>query len=109
MDEETQRRLARNESLFRQVNEGIQRGHWPGDEGAAVGFRCECAQIGCNAIITLSADEYERVRAHPRWFLVLPGHEAGEIEKVVDRRGGYVVVEKQSEAGRAAAASDPRD
>lgn len=109
MDEEAQVRLARNEALFREVNEGIQRGHWPGDEEAPAGFRCECAQIGCNAIVSLSADEYERIRRHPRWFVVLPGHELDELETVIERKAGYSVVEKEAEAGRIAAATDPRD
>jgi hypothetical protein len=109
MNDEGQRRLAHNEALFREVNEGIQRGHWPGDEGAPVGFRCECARIGCNAIVSLPAREYERIRGHPRWFLVLPGHELGEVEKPIERAAGYSVVEKEAEAGRVAAATDPRE
>jgi hypothetical protein len=109
MKEEAQRRLACNEALFRDVNEGIRRGHWPGDERAPVGFRCECARIGCNAIVSLSADEYERIRRHPRWFLVLPGHELDELESVIERKPGYSVVEKEAEAGRIAAATNPRE
>ena len=109
MDEETQRRLAHNEALCREVNEGIQRGHWPGDENSPVGFCCECAEMGCNAIISLSARVYEHVREHPRRFLVAPGHELDQIETVVERTPGYVVVEKEAGAGRVAAATDPRD
>jgi hypothetical protein len=109
MDEETQRRIGHNQAMFREVNEGIQRGHWPGDEGAPVGFRCECARIGCNAILSMPAREYERIREHPRWFLILPGHEVDVVETVIERGPSYSVVEKEAEAARIAAATDPRD
>jgi hypothetical protein len=33
------RRAVANEAAIRDVNEGIERGHWPGDEDAPVGFR----------------------------------------------------------------------
>lgn len=108
MDDEIERRLADNESIFREVNEAINRGGYPGDEDTPVGFRCECARLGCNALVSLTPHEYERVRAFPRHFLMLPGHELEEVENVVQGMPGYVVVEKRDEAGREAAASDPR-
>jgi hypothetical protein len=108
MGDEIELRLAANEAIFREVNEAINRGGWPGDEDAPVGFRCECARLGCNALVSLTPHEYERVRAHPRRFLMLPGHELDEVETIIQKAAGYVVVEKRAEAGRAAAASDPR-
>jgi hypothetical protein len=108
MDDELERRMAANESVFREVNEAINKGGWPGDEAAPVGFRCECARLGCNALVSLTPQEYERVRAHPRRFVMLPGHELDEVETIVQGMPGYVVVEKREEAGREAAASDPR-
>jgi len=96
-----------NESVFRDVNEGIERGQWPG-ESDAVGFRCECAQLGCNLLVNLTLVEYEGVRANPRRFLVVPGHELSSIESVVETQAGYVVVEKRDEAGEKAQAADPR-
>jgi Oxidoreductase family, NAD-binding Rossmann fold len=80
VDDELQRRLASNEAVFRQVNEGIQRGQWPGDEGQQIGFRCECARLGCNALLELTRDQYEHVRASPRRFIMLGGHERPEVE-----------------------------
>ncbi len=108
MDDELERRLAANETIFREVNEAISKGGWPGDEGSPVGFRCECARLGCNALVSLTPREYERVRAYSRRFVMLPGHQLAEVESVVQGMPGYVVVEKRDEAGRAAEASDPR-
>ena len=108
MDDELQRRLASNEAVFRRVNEGTHRGQWPGDEGQQIGFRCECARLGCNSLLELTRDQYEHVRANPRGFIMLGGHELPEVETVVEHCNGYVIVEKRDEAGEHAADTDPR-
>jgi hypothetical protein len=108
MDEALQRRIATNEALFREVNEAIERGVWHGEEAAAAAFRCECARLECNQLVSIAPRDYEHVRGHPRRFVVLPGHEQGEVEVVVDSTDDYLVVEKRDEAGRLADASDPR-
>lgn len=107
MDQNVQERLTANEDTFREVNEGIARGQWPG-ENKPVSFRCECARLGCNLLIEVTLPEYERVRGHARRFIVAPGHELPEVEEVVERRSGYVVVEKGGEAGELAERLDPR-
>lgn len=94
--------------MFRRVNEAIERGRWPGEEESESAFRCECADTDCNRMIELTSTEYERIRANPRRFVVLPGHEQPEIEEVVETAEGYVVVEKRGAAGRQATAEDPR-
>ncbi len=108
MSDDLERRLAANESIFREVNEAIQRGSWPGDEDSPISFRCECARLGCNELLCLTGREYEAVRAHPKRFVMIPGHELDEVETVVQATSGYVVVEKVADAGRHAVASDPR-
>ena len=108
MEKELQHRIAANESSFRDVNEAIARGQWPGEQDAPASFRCECARFGCNELVELSLREYEEIRAHPRRFLVLPGHELPEVETVVERRPDYFVIEKADAAGRAAEAMDDR-
>jgi hypothetical protein len=108
MDDAVEQRIAANEARFREVNEAISRGQWPGEGEAAVGFRCECAALGCNRVVELTFPDYERVRAHPRRFVVFPDHHREEIEKVVETRPGYLVVEKIDEAGKWAEETDPR-
>ncbi len=109
MEGEKQRRAAADESTIRDVNEGIERGLWPGDEGTPVGFRCECARLGCNRLVELKVREYEEVRSHPRWFVMVPGHEQGDVETVVATRPGYVIVEKLDQAGEVAEQDDRHD
>ena len=108
MTDESQRRLARNEALFRETNEAIEAGQWPNDPDKTVRFRCECSRMDCNQALEITLGEYERVRQSPRRFVIADGHDQPEIESVVERRAGYVVVEKQDAAGAAAASSDPR-
>jgi hypothetical protein len=108
MNEGLQQRIGRNESVFRDVNDAIEQGRWPGEEERAVAFRCECGRLGCNRLIEISLGEYRRVRAHPRRFFVVVDHDIPEAETIVETHERYVVVEKRGEAGAAAEAADPR-
>jgi hypothetical protein len=105
---EVQERLAHNEASYRGLNEGIERGHAGDPPGREVGFRCECARLGCNAIVLVSKAEYEGVRSVGRRFFMLDGHQLPEIEDVVEHHERYVVVQKRHHAGAAAGAVDPR-
>jgi hypothetical protein len=101
-------RAARNEALFREVNEQVRALASRGPDTAATAtFICECSDADCTERLTLEVSVYEAVRGRPRRFLVRPGHE-GPFEEVVDRGDGYVVVEKQGTAGRIASETDPR-
>lgn len=108
MEPELQRRIAANEAVFREINERIEQGSWPGESDRAIAFRCECARLGCNQMLELPPEEYERIRAHPRRFLIVPGHEMPTSETVVAKTPLYVVIEKKGQAGELAEASDPR-
>jgi hypothetical protein len=108
MNEESERRLARNEALFRKTNEAIARGHWPDDPRKPVRFRCECSRMECDQAVEIALVDYERVRSFPRRFVLVSGHETPQIETVVDRGERHVVVEKPDAAGDVAAATDPR-
>jgi hypothetical protein len=103
-----QRRAAANEARIRDVNEGIERGQWPGEEDSPVGFRCECARLGCNQLVELTVREYETIRANPRRFVLVAGHEFPGVETVVEARPGYIIVEKLDQAAEVAERHDPR-
>jgi hypothetical protein len=103
-------RLARNEALYREVNERVAD---VGDQFQAVetplGFTCECGAADCAELIGMTLAEYEAIRAEPTRFFVIPGHERPEIESVVERHGAYLVVEKREEdAAEVARETDPR-
>ncbi len=109
MDREREQVIAANEALSRRVNEGIERGQWPGEEDRPAAYHCECARPDCNRLIELTPREYEAVRDHPRRFVIAPGHERPDVETVVETTPDYLVVEKFGPAGELAEARDPRD
>jgi hypothetical protein len=99
------RRAADNENVFRRINERV-------DELSA-GYElppivCECADPGCVERLSVDRGDYERVRAHPEWFFVAPGHVVADVESVVEEGSGWLVVAKRGEAGDVARDDDPR-
>lgn len=107
VDHEIEERIARNEAIFRDVNEAIQGGRWPGENDVAA-FRCECGLLGCARLIEMEVGDYERVRANPRRFVVAVDHDLPEAETLVERHPNYLVIEKNGRAGRLAETTDPR-
>jgi hypothetical protein len=101
-------RLGQNEALFRSINERIEAGTWPSAPSDVVAFRCECAALGCNVLIELTLADYESVRAFARQFILAPGHEVPQVERVIRRTDKYVVVQKVGDAGEVADNTDPR-
>jgi hypothetical protein len=98
-----EQRAARNEALFREVNENIARL----EEGYGVTstepvYICECANAGCTGHLAVDLETYRRVREDPRMFFVLPGHEEPQLERVVETHRDYLVVEKTGAAGEVA-------
>jgi hypothetical protein len=93
-------RIAKTESLFRNVNEGIAEAseRLDSDDGH---FICECGDPGCTERIEVPISEYEQVRQDPARFVVEPGHVKEGIEQVVSRRRGYAVIEKVDRAMKA--------
>jgi len=89
-------RLAKNEVMFRAINERIRelaRRFSVG--GEPIGFICECADETCVEKVALTLDQYEEMRALPARFAVAPGHEATPlVERVVFRSPGFVLVRK---------------
>jgi hypothetical protein len=95
VDELTRRRLAHNEELFREINEARDEAH-PGPGAQNLAFVCECSDRDCSERIVLSASEYERIRESPHRFIVVRGHEIPEIERIVEERGAFDIVEKDA-------------
>ena len=109
---EREKRLARNETLYREANERVAEVAaqlLEGETDAPGGFICECDAADCTELIPLTLAEYEAIRAVPIRFAVAPGHELPEIETVVERQSAYLVVEKRDdEAQDVARETDPR-
>jgi len=97
-------RAAKNQSLFREVNERIE--HLA--NGSLASFICECMQATCDERLQLTLDQYEKIRADSNRFVVLAGHDVPGVERVVETTDGYVLVEKLGLGGALAERLDPR-
>lgn len=109
---EIAKKVAANESAFRDANERVRRAalsfRFEPDQG--VPFLCECSNPACREIVMLSLEEYEEIRADSKRFLVLAGHEDSEAtnERIVADEEGYGVIEKTGLAGEEAVRLDER-
>lgn len=105
-------RLARNEAIFREVNErtrSLQDRFGPEDPTTSYEeFLCECGDQLCVERVKLTVAEYESVRAESTQFVVRPGHSVPRVERVVLENDRYLVVVKLGDAAEVAAERDPR-
>ena len=98
-------RAAKNEILFREVNERIE------DLSAASafdGFVCECADKSCDQRVSLTVEEYEHVRSRPEWFVVVPGHNTLGLDSIEVASDRYFIVSKLGAGAQVARETDPR-
>ena len=108
--EDRDRRIGANEALFRQVNERMR----DLNETFAtftnrMDLMCECGATDCTERISMEAQAYEELRSDPTLFAVVPGHEAPDVEYVVEKRGGYDVIRKRDGIpAQIAEETDPR-
>jgi len=90
-------RLARNEVMFRAINERIRElaNRFQEAPGELLSFVCECADETCVERVHLTAAQYDDVRAIPVRFVVVPGHEATPlVERVIYRSEQFLIVRK---------------
>jgi hypothetical protein len=93
MDSSEGEKIARTESLFREVNERIAESGERFD--AEKRFVCECADPTCTRRVEATLEEYDRVREDGATFLLVNGHEDERIEAVVREDGDRAVVAKR--------------
>ena len=93
--DERGRRVGENEIVFREVNERLRE---LGESFSLVSelaeFVCECADVSCTDRIQMALSDYEHVRSDPKWFVIIPGHDVPDYERVISESKAYAVVEK---------------
>jgi hypothetical protein len=110
-DTERHRRAARNQSLYREINERVKTINEAFDSILPLGdWICECANEACTERLQLTHEEYEALRSDGTRFAVLPDedHVVPEVEDVVERHDRYWVVEKVGMAAALAEDVNPR-
>jgi hypothetical protein len=94
-------RAARIQGLFREINERLRELNAAAlaDSGEWI---CECANDACAERIGMPVEEYEAIRDSSGRFFVAcaDAHVWMNVERVVERRAGYWIVEKISPAAR---------
>ena len=105
--DEHQRRVGRNEALFRVINERME--SLNESFGAVTNdfqIVCECGDRTCVTQLVIATADYGRVRRDATLFVIARGHEDATAEAVVEEdQRGYVVVRKYP-GGPAEAAVD---
>jgi hypothetical protein len=76
------------QNVFKTANERLRRRRRV--DGLVV--LCECSSRQCLDDIQLTAEEYDELR--PRGHFVLPGHADSAVERIIERRPGYDLVQK---------------
>ena len=99
MDDARAKRMALNESLFRDVNELIK-SQQGANQDERTTFVCECIKVSCQLRLNITLEEYEWVRSHPARFFVYPGHEQPGVEAVIDDRSPRFLVIEKVDPGR---------
>jgi hypothetical protein len=89
-------RVRENEETFAEANERIRASAERYDFDRLVPFICECSKTTCTETIRLSVEKYRKARDGGGAFILLPGHEDPDVERVVAQGNGYVLVEKFS-------------
>jgi hypothetical protein len=107
MDDAAAEKIARNNSVFRDANDGIETAAngYGLEADRRVPFLCECSDARCTTVIRLTLEEYRRVRSSPRRFAHAVGHEPsveGAV-RLLESHEEYIVVEKIGHAGVVAA------
>jgi hypothetical protein len=111
VDRQTEERIARNDAIFRDANDRVRSAAGAiGVDDGPLPFICECADPSCTDVVLLPPDVYAAIRANPRHFVNVPGHQRAALGAavVVEDHETYVVVEKVGHAGDVAAALDGR-
>jgi hypothetical protein len=102
MDQKTQDdrevRAARNQSLFRAVNEKLRELNEAfSTVTETYAIACECADTTCVETLQIAMDDYLEVRKDPNRFVVLTAHVIPDVEQTVAQNDGYSVVEKNAD------------
>ena len=104
-DRASKDQIARNEAIFRAVNERVA--DVTDSEARMTSFLCECGNLDCVQEVSLTDPEYMRVRSSATTFAVAPGHALEDVETVIEKTDRFHLVEKHPREAAIAEATEP--
>lgn len=102
------KKKANNEAVFRVQNERIKKNfdeikkmayahgqpELKPDYNIPVAFLCECSDENCLERVKINLMEYTKIHKNRKFFTMIKNHNAKEIERVVEDRKDFIIVEK---------------
>ena len=84
------------ETLNRRLEEVVERIREEDDldADAPIGFFCECSDLDCRERVHAVPGRFEEIHRDSELFILVPGHERPEIERVVDQEADFLIVRK---------------
>jgi hypothetical protein len=98
-------RFARNEAIFREVNERVA--DVADSEARMTNFLCECGNLDCVEEIPLTDAEYKKPAVTQPPSPASLGMPLGDVETVIEETDRFHVVEKHPREAAIAEATDP--
>jgi hypothetical protein len=86
--EELNRRMERMLEEIREEEEG------GADADDPIAFLCECSHLDCRERVHLEPSLFDRIHKDPDVFVLVPGHEIPDVERIVDQVGDFLIVRK---------------
>ncbi len=96
------KRAGRREANLRALNERISQAQIAVALGSQLTILCECAVPDCNESIEISQEDFANLRDQSDRFIVVEGHILHDVEHVVERGDGWMIVEKRGASAREA-------
>jgi hypothetical protein len=107
-DDLSKKRMAENEVVFRKANTlaterlselkhmAHSEGHDSliGNVNMPLHFYCECSDENCRLRIVMKPSKYKKLHRNKSQFIVRPGHQVPQIERIVEKTSEYFIVEK---------------
>ncbi|HUP26205.1 MAG TPA: hypothetical protein VM124_00995 [Candidatus Limnocylindrales bacterium] len=104
----SERRMAKNEAIFREANRRLpenldklkQAAVAEGQEtllpdiDIPLHFYCECSDENCRKRIVMKPSEHKALHQNTSQFVIIPGHNVPNIERVMRTTDEYTVIEK---------------
>ena len=85
-------RNARTQVLYREVNERAREIDEQFEPRDSIEVMCECGR-GCTERLEIPLADYKRARRELTYFLVAASHLASDVDRVVEDRGPWLLVE----------------